>query len=328
MLTAFSAVSLTSPVLPQDHWVFSRSLSMIDTRDSKPAGNKFDGARTSLNYRIVKSLREGREIWWTSEAREMEKADAQRRIMDTATVIPNLMACPLFKIALLFPDRVRYMRPQDRPNQLSRPTHEITYDSPPSRNFSPPPLLSLFFPSFDFRQYLIRKPYLPNLDRKPSPNRACSRNYEQIFHPAPSLGRVFSYPMNFRSKLTSLIFCHNFGLSLPQVQIRIRCSKAGYAFKNRGGMSLWRSYAVELRGANREVHPIVEDGRCERTDVDTKEDHDVPTSWRSSKIWLPLDVIGVLVVRFYRDCPNERLKEKLDEARTYMTDIKRSLRMA
>ncbi|GAA53267.1 hypothetical protein CLF_109915, partial [Clonorchis sinensis] len=47
----------------------------------------------------------------------------------------------------------------------------------------------------------------------------------KIFHPAPSLGRVLSYPMNFRSNLASLIFCHNFGLPHPQVQIRIRCSQ-------------------------------------------------------------------------------------------------------
>ncbi|GAA47841.1 hypothetical protein CLF_100867 [Clonorchis sinensis] len=33
-----------------------------------------------------------------------------------------------------------------------------------------------------------------------------------------------SYPINFRSNLASLVFCHNFGLPLPRVQIRIRCS--------------------------------------------------------------------------------------------------------
>ncbi|GAA50552.1 hypothetical protein CLF_104713 [Clonorchis sinensis] len=76
--------------------------------------------------------------------------------------------------------------------------------------------------TLDDRYGAVHKPK-HNLDRNPSPNRACSRNYEQMFHPAPPLGRVLSYPMNFRSNLASLIFCHNFGLPLPQVQIRIRC---------------------------------------------------------------------------------------------------------
>ncbi|KER21331.1 hypothetical protein T265_10331 [Opisthorchis viverrini] len=54
----------------------TRSLSMIDDRNATPAGNEYDGARKSLKRQIVKSLRKDRELWWTSKAREMEKAFA------------------------------------------------------------------------------------------------------------------------------------------------------------------------------------------------------------------------------------------------------------
>ncbi|KER26834.1 hypothetical protein T265_05969 [Opisthorchis viverrini] len=74
MLAAFSTVCSTSPIPPQDPWMSSRSLSMIDARKAIPAGNEYDGARKSLKRQI--SLRKDRELWWTSKAREMEKAFA------------------------------------------------------------------------------------------------------------------------------------------------------------------------------------------------------------------------------------------------------------
>ncbi|GAA56346.1 hypothetical protein CLF_110686 [Clonorchis sinensis] len=42
---ASSAVCPTSPIRRQDHWMSSRSLSMIDARKSIPAGNEYDAAR-------------------------------------------------------------------------------------------------------------------------------------------------------------------------------------------------------------------------------------------------------------------------------------------
>ncbi|KER27161.1 hypothetical protein T265_13857, partial [Opisthorchis viverrini] len=41
ILAAFSASCPTSPIRPQDHWMSSRSLSMIDARKAIPAGNDF-----------------------------------------------------------------------------------------------------------------------------------------------------------------------------------------------------------------------------------------------------------------------------------------------
>ncbi|KER24300.1 hypothetical protein T265_07987 [Opisthorchis viverrini] len=49
---------------------------MTDARKALPAGNEFDVTRKSLKCQIAKSLRKDRELWWTSEAREMEKAFA------------------------------------------------------------------------------------------------------------------------------------------------------------------------------------------------------------------------------------------------------------
>ncbi|GAA56588.1 ATP-binding cassette transporter [Clonorchis sinensis] len=77
MLAAFSAICPTSPIRPQDHWMSSRPLSMIDARKAIPAGNEYDGARKSLKRQIVKSLRKDRKLWWTSKSREMKKAFAR-----------------------------------------------------------------------------------------------------------------------------------------------------------------------------------------------------------------------------------------------------------
>ncbi|GAA36470.1 ATP-binding cassette transporter [Clonorchis sinensis] len=48
--------------------------SLDDVRKSIPTGNEYDGARKSPKHQIVKSQRKDRELWWISEAREMEKA--------------------------------------------------------------------------------------------------------------------------------------------------------------------------------------------------------------------------------------------------------------
>ncbi|KER19089.1 hypothetical protein T265_12014 [Opisthorchis viverrini] len=47
----------TSPIRLQDHWVSSKSLSMIDARKVIPTGNEYDSARKSL-----KRLRKDREL--------------------------------------------------------------------------------------------------------------------------------------------------------------------------------------------------------------------------------------------------------------------------
>ncbi|GAA48617.1 COP9 signalosome complex subunit 7 [Clonorchis sinensis] len=54
MLAAFSAVSPTSPIRPQNHWISARSLSMIDARKSIPAGN--DSPLTVLYLRTNLSV--------------------------------------------------------------------------------------------------------------------------------------------------------------------------------------------------------------------------------------------------------------------------------
>ncbi|KER27485.1 LOW QUALITY PROTEIN: hypothetical protein T265_13775 [Opisthorchis viverrini] len=77
VLAVFIAVCLTSPIRPQDHWMSSRSLCMIDARKSILAASEYSGARKSLKHQIVKSLRKSRELWWTLKAREMKKAFAK-----------------------------------------------------------------------------------------------------------------------------------------------------------------------------------------------------------------------------------------------------------
>ncbi|GAA31427.1 ATP-binding cassette transporter [Clonorchis sinensis] len=54
----------------------SRSLLLIDAKESIPPGNDYDGARKFLKRRIMKSLKEDRELWYTSKAQELEKAFA------------------------------------------------------------------------------------------------------------------------------------------------------------------------------------------------------------------------------------------------------------
>ncbi|KER30933.1 hypothetical protein T265_02745 [Opisthorchis viverrini] len=56
MLAAFSAACSTSPIRPQDHWMSSRSLPMIDAGESIPAGYKYDGAFKPPRRQIGKSL--------------------------------------------------------------------------------------------------------------------------------------------------------------------------------------------------------------------------------------------------------------------------------
>ncbi|GAA47984.1 hypothetical protein CLF_101047 [Clonorchis sinensis] len=58
VLAAFSAVCPTSRIRPQDHWMSTRSLSMIDARKSILAGNEYDGAdRAAAQIEVNNKLR-------------------------------------------------------------------------------------------------------------------------------------------------------------------------------------------------------------------------------------------------------------------------------
>ncbi|KER31095.1 hypothetical protein T265_02552 [Opisthorchis viverrini] len=59
MLAALSAVYPTSR--PQDYWILSRSLVLIDTRKSITVGREDDGARKCLKPQVVKSLEKDRD---------------------------------------------------------------------------------------------------------------------------------------------------------------------------------------------------------------------------------------------------------------------------
>ncbi|GAA56975.1 hypothetical protein CLF_111924 [Clonorchis sinensis] len=85
MLTAFTAVSPTSPIQSNHDRILSISVVVTDARKSVPAGNEYYEVGKSLKRQVVKNLRKDRELRWTLKAHEMEKASATVKSMSFIT---------------------------------------------------------------------------------------------------------------------------------------------------------------------------------------------------------------------------------------------------
>ncbi|CAH8658448.1 unnamed protein product [Schistosoma rodhaini] len=74
--TAVTSISHLNHRAPKNQWISSKSISLMDSRKLIPSGSEHDEERKEIRSRLTKSLRNDREQWWATKAKEMEKAAA------------------------------------------------------------------------------------------------------------------------------------------------------------------------------------------------------------------------------------------------------------
>ncbi|CAH8557586.1 unnamed protein product [Schistosoma rodhaini] len=74
--TAVTSISHLNHRAPENQWISSKSISLMDSRKPIPSGSEHDEERKQIRSRLTKSLRNDREQWWATKAKEMEKAAA------------------------------------------------------------------------------------------------------------------------------------------------------------------------------------------------------------------------------------------------------------
>ncbi|CAH8520804.1 unnamed protein product [Schistosoma haematobium] len=57
----------------KNQWISSKSITLMDSRKLVPSGSEHDEER-QIRSTLRKSLRNDREQWWATKAKEMEKA--------------------------------------------------------------------------------------------------------------------------------------------------------------------------------------------------------------------------------------------------------------
>ncbi|CAH8430348.1 unnamed protein product [Schistosoma haematobium] len=72
--TAVTSISDLNHRVARNQWISSRSVTLMDSRKLVPSGSEHDEERKQIRSRLRKSLRNDREQWWASKAKEMEKA--------------------------------------------------------------------------------------------------------------------------------------------------------------------------------------------------------------------------------------------------------------
>ncbi|CAI2734570.1 unnamed protein product [Schistosoma spindalis] len=74
--TAVTSLSDLNERVTKNQWISSRSIALMDSRKLIPSGSEHDEERKQIRSRLSKSLRNDREQWWATKAKEMEKAAA------------------------------------------------------------------------------------------------------------------------------------------------------------------------------------------------------------------------------------------------------------
>ncbi|KAH9589886.1 ATP-binding cassette sub- A member 3 [Schistosoma haematobium] len=74
--TAVTSISDLNHRVTKNQWVSSRSIALMNSRKLIPSGSEHDEERQQIRSRLTKSLRNDREQWWATKAKEMEKAAA------------------------------------------------------------------------------------------------------------------------------------------------------------------------------------------------------------------------------------------------------------
>ncbi|CAH8639596.1 unnamed protein product [Schistosoma intercalatum] len=68
--TAVTSVTDLNHRVTKKQWISSRSIALMDSRKLIPSGYEHDGERKQIRSRLTKSLRNDREQWWTTKARD------------------------------------------------------------------------------------------------------------------------------------------------------------------------------------------------------------------------------------------------------------------
>ena len=76
IVSAFQETCSDATTRSSDHWISSRTTTLIEARKSIPPDNSHDVTRRTLKRRIIRSLREDRERWWKEKAKAMENVYA------------------------------------------------------------------------------------------------------------------------------------------------------------------------------------------------------------------------------------------------------------
>ncbi|CAH8639889.1 unnamed protein product [Schistosoma guineensis] len=72
--TAVTSVNDLNHRVARNQWISARSVTLMDSRKLVPSGSEHDEERKEIRSRLRKSLRNDREQWWATKAKEMEKA--------------------------------------------------------------------------------------------------------------------------------------------------------------------------------------------------------------------------------------------------------------
>ncbi|CAH8485715.1 unnamed protein product [Schistosoma margrebowiei] len=71
---AVTSISNLNHRVSKDQWISSKSITLMDSRKLVPSGSEHDEERQQIRSRLRKSLRNDREQWWATKAKDMEKA--------------------------------------------------------------------------------------------------------------------------------------------------------------------------------------------------------------------------------------------------------------
>ncbi|CAH8470968.1 unnamed protein product [Schistosoma haematobium] len=71
---AVTAISDLNHRVSKNQWISSKSIILMDSRKLVPSGSEHEEERQQIRSRLRKSLRNDREQWWATKAKEMEKA--------------------------------------------------------------------------------------------------------------------------------------------------------------------------------------------------------------------------------------------------------------
>ncbi|VDO69627.1 unnamed protein product [Schistosoma margrebowiei] len=74
--TAVTSISDLKHRVTKNQWTSSRSIALMDSRKLIPSGSEHDEERQQIRSRLTKSLKNDREQWWATKAKEVEKAAA------------------------------------------------------------------------------------------------------------------------------------------------------------------------------------------------------------------------------------------------------------
>ncbi|VDP65509.1 unnamed protein product [Schistosoma curassoni] len=58
----------------EEHWISAASTTVIGAQKLIPSGSEHNEQRSQLKRKLTRSLRNDREQWWVTKAREMENA--------------------------------------------------------------------------------------------------------------------------------------------------------------------------------------------------------------------------------------------------------------